>query len=50
MKISDLIRDAVGVAGAALLVAGIALVSPPASLIVAGLMLMGGAWLSARGG
>jgi hypothetical protein len=47
--ISDLIRDAVGLAGAALLVDGIALVSVPASLIVAGLILMAGAWLSARG-
>jgi hypothetical protein len=50
MKLSDLVRDASGVAGAGLLVGGIALVSLPVSLIVAGLMLMAAAWLSARGG
>jgi hypothetical protein len=49
MKFSDLIRDAVGIAGAGLLIGGISLVSLAASLVVAGLLLMAGAWLSARG-
>jgi hypothetical protein len=48
MKLADLARDAIGLIGAGSFTAGIALISLPAALIVAGLMIMVGAWLSAR--
>lgn len=49
MKPSDLVRDTAGIGGAALTAYGASLIYPPAGFIVAGLLLLAGAWLSARG-
>jgi hypothetical protein len=48
MSRTDLFRDIVGVLGAGSIVAGVGLLNFPCSLILAGLMMLGGAWLSAR--
>jgi len=48
MKRADLLRDALGLAGCGLLSYGAWLCYAPAGFIVAGLMLLAGAWLSAR--
>jgi hypothetical protein len=48
MKLADLIRDALGMLGAGLIACGAGLVYLPAGLIVGGMLLLGGAWLSAR--
>lgn len=47
MSRADLITDLVGVAGAGLVVAGAAVIYWPAALIIAGLLMLGVAWLSA---
>lgn len=48
MKVSDLVRDTVGIIGAWLVAIGAGMVYLPAGLIVGGGMLLAGAWLSAR--
>jgi hypothetical protein len=50
MKLSDLIRDMLGLVGGGLIACGAGLMYPPAGLIVGGVLLLGGAWLSARSG
>lgn len=47
-KLADLVQDAAGIAGAALIVYGVSLIHRPAAFIVAGVFLLGGAWLAAR--
>jgi hypothetical protein len=48
MSKADLIIDLVGIVGAALVIAGAAVIYWPAALILAGLVLLGVAWLGAR--
>jgi hypothetical protein len=48
MKLHDLIRDTLGIAGGGMVAGGAGLIYLPAGLIVAGVLLLGGAWLSAR--
>jgi hypothetical protein len=50
MSKSDLVRDLAGIAGGGLVAYGAGLVNLPAGIIVGGLLLLAGAWLSARGG
>jgi hypothetical protein len=50
MKLHDLIRDTLGVAGCGMVAGGAGLIYLPAGLIVGGILLLGGAWLSARRG
>jgi hypothetical protein len=47
---ASLLRDAAGIVGAALIAYGAGLVYRPAGFIVAGVLLVGGAYLAARGG
>jgi hypothetical protein len=46
--LAEYATDAAGVVGAALIVWGVALIYRPAGLIVAGAVLLAGAWLFAR--
>ncbi|MEA3042984.1 MAG: hypothetical protein QOH47_822 [Sphingomonadales bacterium] len=49
MKRSEFVRDAAGLAGAGLVAYGAWLVYAPAGFVVAGLLLLAGALLHARG-
>jgi hypothetical protein len=47
-RAAELMTDVAGIAGAVLIVTGVALIYAPAAFIVAGAFLMAGAWLLAR--
>lgn len=48
MKLVDLIRDCVGIAGGGLIAGGASLIYLPVGMIVGGAMLVAFAWLHAR--
>lgn len=47
-RLPELVTDAAGLAGPALIIAGVAQIYTPAAWIAAGVFLLAGAWLTAR--